>query len=206
MLGVWLTSSWRLLIMQSGQQTAYQISQPRELSHNRSRSLSANSHNNLCCFYTNNNVPIRSRFCTCYDSSVCWCANLWHAWIIRIITTGYRIFLKFQWWVHKPFVQCVHLTGCIGPVAQLLATGRATIWINYNIVYPNDTSVCVYSVTPLQLKWLCYIGLHYITHFYVFQGLTDWGLDKVVTMVPTILSHLFFFSVKIIIFWFNVTV
>ena len=48
----------------------------------------------MCCSYTNNNAPISSQFCTCYDSSAAMaCANLWSDCIITLKIRA-KIFLQ----------------------------------------------------------------------------------------------------------------
>ena len=58
---------------------------------------------NLGCFYLKNNDQIRSKFCTCHDSSavVTW-AKFWPDLIINFITKARKIFTRFQQWAHKP--------------------------------------------------------------------------------------------------------
>ena len=59
-----------------------------------------------CWSYLKTNNPIMSQICTCQDSSaVVTFAKLWPDWIVGIILTAWRIFIRFQLWAHKPFAK-----------------------------------------------------------------------------------------------------
>ena len=62
---------------------------------------------NVCCSYLANICLISSQLCTCHDSWVVTCANLWPDRIIKIIITAMIIFTKFQLWTHESCVKWV---------------------------------------------------------------------------------------------------
>ena len=88
-----------------------------------------------CRYYLNNDDQIRSRFCTCHDSSaVVTCAKLWPDLVNRIMIKAKANFSRFNYelinplWKGPPkfwkWVNILHVSACFHPGFHTLDLGR----------------------------------------------------------------------------------